>query len=154
MGLDAIFHVQFQNMILSYKRFVDDTLTVTDDTFDSLDGQMALNSWHASIQVTRDNSESAQCVNFLDIHISVCEGGCVFKTFRKPLSSYPFTPFHTRHPASVFKGIVATEMIRLLRTNAHEISFNAQFDFFLLQIVSEKLPWRYAPSCSQSLQLV
>ena len=128
--------------LVAYKRFVDDALCVHDNSLDINTILLAFNSWHASITVTHDSAErDGLSTSFLDLDIKILNCRIHFSTFRKPANTYAYTPFNSAHPVSCFKGIVATELFRLLRTNETCKDYEFQCGFFL-----QKLRYRGYPA--------
>ena len=65
----------------------------------------------------------------MDLEINITDG-LDYSTHRKELAQYAYTPYDSCHSASTLNGIVCTELVRLLRTNLHENTFNHQVNFF------------------------
>ena len=63
----------------------------------------------------REEDENCLDVNFLDLNLCIENEKFTHKTFRKPLNAYAYLPWSSCHPPSVKKGIVATELQRILR---------------------------------------
>ena len=83
---------------------------------------LAANCWHNGITLTHEDEHPLH-VNFLDLVIHLDEPVISFETYRKPNCLYMYTPWNSCHHVSVKTGVVATEVIRLLRTNSRENSF-------------------------------
>ena len=87
---------------------------------------------------------------FISKHV----GFFTFQTFRKPLCSYCYTPAYSCHNPSIFRAIVKTELIRLLRTNFEEGTFLYHVEFFvgklqrcgyalpMVREIVDSVPWR------------
>jgi hypothetical protein len=129
-------------MLNLYTRFVDDALCIYDCDI-TVDRILALfNSWHANIIVTHDAEDNnAWHTSFLDLDINLSNGSLSYSTFRKPANTYSYTPFNSAHPIGTFRGIVSTELFRLLRTNQYRDSYESQCGFFL-----QKLRYRGYPA--------
>lgn len=65
---------------------------------------------------------------------SIFGGKLLFQTFRTKLCSYDYTLFTSCHAPSVFGAIVAGELVRLLRTNSCENTFDGQVGFFFSKL--------------------
>ena len=80
---------------------------------------------------TNDGTEGNKAVTFLDLDICILGNKLAFSTHRKPLASYAYTPFDSNHSSATLLGIVATEAVRLLRTNNSQHTFDKQRCFFI-----------------------
>jgi len=78
-------------------------------------------------------------VHFLDLGISKREH-IVYETYRKPQCLYMYTPWDSCHSFSVKAGIVATEVIRLLRTNLYESSFKKHIQILISKFRNRGYP--------------
>ena len=130
MGLDRTFAHTFSVSVRLYKRFVDDILVVLDRGVETADLLDCLNSFHPNIVCTNDGTEGNKAVTFLDLDICILGNKLAFSTHRKPLASYAYTPFDSNHSSATLLGIVATEAVRLLRTNNSQHTFDKQRCFF------------------------
>ena len=150
-GLDKAFTYAFGASVLVYRRFVDDILVLLDSRIDTSDLLAVLNAFHANIAVTNED-EDDKSVTFLDLCISIF-GSLSYSTHRKALAAYAYTPFDSCHAYSTLLGIVATEAVRLLRTNLYQVDYEAQLCFFMGKLklrgydivmvrkVIKKYPW-------------
>ena len=102
--------------------------------------------------------------------MKITNGQLVYTTHRKPLCAYAYTPFDSNHALQTRLGIIATELVRLLRTNSSESAFNAQTAFFKSKLKSRgydinhvdallpKYRWEhkhiFAKDCVQTKKLV
>jgi hypothetical protein len=132
-GLDKAFTYTFHASMLVYKRFVDDILVLLDKRILMAEMLAVLNGFHANIAVTNED-EDDKSVAFLDLDISIFGGTLDYSTHRKELAAYAYTPFDSCHAHSTLLGIVATETVRLLRTNLLQRNFNAQIWFFISKL--------------------
>ena len=78
----------------------------------------------------RRHRKLKNCI-ILDLNIDISENRCEYTTHRKELATYNYTPFDSNTSAVTLLGIIATEALRLLRTNSTERAFNYQVDFFV-----------------------
>ena len=131
LGMDAAFKHTFSCSLSLYKRFVDDVLVVLTSRFNTDQLLDALNSFDGSIICTNDGSEGDKAVTFLDLELDITSDTLSYSTHRKPMATYNYTPYDSNHSQSTLLGIVATEAIRLLRTNCSRASFEFQRDFFM-----------------------
>ena len=129
--MDAAFKHTFSCSLSLYKRFVDDVLVVLTSRFNTDQLSDALNSFDGSIICTNDGSEGDKAVTFLDLELNITSDTLSYSTHRKPMATYNYTPYDSNHSQSTLLGIVATEAIRLLRTNCSRASFEFQRDFFM-----------------------
>ena len=125
-----VFPAHVPSFVPLYKRFVDDVLVITRSKVHTPDMLQALNSFDPLINCTQDGLEADDRVSFLDLDIDYSGGKLVYSTFRKPLATYNYTPADSCHPGATLLGIVATESVRLLRTNSTCEKFNFQRNFF------------------------
>ena len=125
-------------MLMYYKRYVDDGFCmVSASTFDQIPSHnrgkhiaALCSGWHDSIKIRPKDVSIGNSVHFLDLNISIVLGHVVFETYRKPESLFDYLPSSSCHPKSVFRGIVSTELHRLLISNTMSASFRKQVDLF------------------------
>ena len=129
--MGATFQHTFSSSLCLYKRFVDDVLVVLSERVKTEQLLLALNTFCTDIICTNDGSESDTCVVFLDLDINIQGCSLVYSTHRKELATYNYTPYDSNHSVHTLLGIVATEAIRILRTNSHEDTFRFQRDIFV-----------------------
>ena len=130
IGSDRAYAYTFAATMVLYRRFVGDILIMMNDSSSTHSMLEVLNSFHPNIVVTNDGEEDDKHVTFLDLDISIADDCLTYSTHRKALASYSYTPFDSNHASSTLLGIVATETVRLLRTNCCKTSFEAQCCFF------------------------
>ena len=155
IAMDLEIHAAFSRHIRCYRRFVDDILVITDACV-SIHQLLHVffNSFDEDIAVTNEDCEDGRHASFLDVFISIHVGFFTFQTFRKPLCSYCYTPANSCHNPSIFRAIVKTELIRLLRTNSEEGTFLYHVEFFvgkllrcgyalpMVREIVDSVPWR------------
>ena len=91
-----------------------------------------LNSFHDSILVTHETAEvDPSSTTFLDLDIEIGTKEFAYRTHRKPMNTFAYVPASSAHPVAVKEAIIATETIRLLRTNSAEDTFAAECLLFL-----------------------
>eukprot|EP00929_Paragymnodinium_shiwhaense_P092508 TRINITY_DN52439_c0_g1_i1.p1 TRINITY_DN52439_c0_g1~~TRINITY_DN52439_c0_g1_i1.p1 ORF type:complete len:317 (+),score=-6.93 TRINITY_DN52439_c0_g1_i1:50-952(+) len=130
-GLDHAFASECRNLVFGYQRYIDDILVAHKSALSTEAMLRCLNRWDTDIVVTHESEEDNRFTHFLDLNICIRTDTLKLPTYRKPLCAYSFTSFSSDHPSHVFKGVVATELVRLLRTNTFEHDFTAQqFLFF------------------------
>ena len=112
-----------------------------------MDAQIAcFNGWDNSIKVTHESDEDPQKVHFLDVEfciktIAASSTCCAsYQTYRKPRCLYTYTPFNSNHSIAVKKGIIMTELTRLLRTNSSSESYNRNVKFFFQKLARQGYP--------------
>ena len=131
LGLDLEFQAAFNRHLFCYKRFVDDIIVVHDDGVNIDEMLEKLNAFDVRICVTHEENENVFDTHFLDLQINIASGNLVVSTYRKPRCSYNYTPADSNHAPKTLLGIVATEAVRLLRTNTSENTYRFQRLFFL-----------------------
>ena len=132
LGMDSAFRYTFRYSCQFLKRFIDDVLVVIDTSISTHSMLEELNSFSEDINRTNHETDSNTQVTFLDLNIDISSNELHFSPHRKKLATYGYTPYDSCHSRSTLHGIVATECVRLLRTNSHETSFTTQIVF---------LPW-------------
>ena len=107
------------------RRYLDDMLIIAVNT--SVDTLLRiLNSFDEDLLITFDvkshgieGKSSFVLALFMDIRSNYV----YYRTYRKPLNTYNYVPFDSCHSRATKLGIIATEFVRLLRTNRHESDF-------------------------------
>ena len=134
-----------------YKRFIDDILIIAEVSVNVL--LDLLNCLDGGIKITHDAAENPDEASFLDIVIHREKDTFFVSTYRKPACTYQYTPFNSEHSYATRVGIIATELVRLLRTNSREEDFRKQVTFFtaklkqrgycptIMQNIASKYPW-------------
>ena len=119
-----------QQSLFMLKHFVDDVIVICSSALQPEELLCIRNGWDRQIQVSHDPSEDGKRVSFLDLDLYIRAHVIRFSTYRKPLCSYNYTSFDSCHPSNVKNCIIATEAVRLLRTNDCESSFRSQLGLF------------------------
>ena len=148
-GLDRMVARDFNMHLLAYKRFIDDILVVTRTRQIISEILAAMNNWQSAITVTQDADENPKSVHFLDLWIHVSGAQVKYETYRKPLCLYMYTPFNSCHPFSVKRGIVLTELRRLLLTNSCESDFDHHRQLLFSKLKARGYPWALLDEASQ-----
>ena len=155
LGLDVLVMNALGSRQLVFKRFIDDILVVDDGSIEVDDLLALFSSFDDCIVVTFEHGESDVCTHFLDLEIDFTNPELVYRTYRKPACTYAYTPAMSCHAKSVLEGIVATEVVRLLRTNNRRRDFAFQIVFFagkliargfdpsMIRRVACRYPWRH-----------
>jgi hypothetical protein len=128
---------EFDEMLTSsfsfayYGRFVDDGLAIVSSALMNSILQTA-NAWHECIVV--DLTGSGDSVDFLDLTLSLHTHNsivsCSSCLYRKPLNIYQYLPRSSCHSASVFRSVIFSEAIRILRKCSFATDAELQFKFF------------------------
>ena len=144
--MDILVRESLDRQICFYKRYVDDVLVCVDGSVSVWRILACLNSFNKHIKVTWDQSEDGSRVTFLDLNIWSEASGVEnnvqlsFSTFFKPLNCYLFTPWLSNHNTSCLEGIVTTQLIRLLRTNKTQASFESAWAFLRHKFMNRGYP--------------
>jgi hypothetical protein len=111
---------KFSNMLLLYKRFIDDVLGIWKPSTDGLDSQTweefktSMNEWGKLRWVISERSTSA---NFLDLTLTITNGKIISRTFQKSMNLYLYIPPVSAHPTSCFKGLIVGNFLRFRKQN-------------------------------------
>ena len=133
VAMDEFMQQSLRGQIYAYKRFIDDILIVYSDQVEVAVLVQLLNEFEPGIKVTHE-VEHPLHVSFLDISIDIRDNQLKYTTYRKPMNTYAYTPADSCHPDAVFRGVIATELIRLRRTCSHAEDFNSQVLFFFQKL--------------------
>ena len=104
-------------------------------------GETGEQKWSRKTSVNKVVSNtlvSIRCVcahlSFLGLLLVLQDAHVSYSTFRKPLNSYCYIPADSNHACSVRRGIICTELIRLLRTNLGWDAFYHQVCVFINEL--------------------
>ena len=75
---------------------------------------LTMNTWQQRITVTHDADEDSKHVHFLDLWLHLDTEKVHFATYHKPNCLCMYTPFNSCHPLNIKRGIVMTELTRLI----------------------------------------
>ena len=151
-GLDKLILRDFWCHVLCYKRFVDDILVIVNALAMLQQIMLTMNTWQQRITVTHDADEDSKHVHFLDLWMHLDKEKIHFATYHKPRCLYMYTPFNSCHPLNVKRGIVMTELTRLLRTNSSEASFNLNRDMLFQKLMARGYPRYFLDAVAQERQ--
>ena len=151
-GLDKLILRDFRCHVLCYKRFVDDILVIVNALAMLQQIMLAMNTWQQRITVTHDADEDSKHVHFLDLWLRLDKEKVHFATYHKPNCLYMYTPFNSCHPLNVKRGIVMTELTRLLLTNSSEASFNLNRDLLFQKLMARGYPRYFLDAVAQERQ--
>jgi len=127
-----------QGGCLYYRRFVDDGgFILRADLAHRLPEH--LNSWHSNIRF--DITAQGDAAPYLDLSLYLEYDPVTntkqlrFSTYRKPMNKYCYLPRSSCVPPHIFDGIVATETMRMLKTNDNPLDFLRNLNFFFDRLV-------------------
>jgi hypothetical protein len=132
------------NLIILYKRFIDDILIITRDTHSHLLSSFKneLNNTHPKIHLTWTD-KSTQC-NFLDITIEITNKNLIHtNVYQKPLNMYAYLPFHSYHTNSHKKGFIKGEAIRYSRICSRKRDFDYIIKLFIIRLQRRGYPLHF-----------
>ena len=152
-GMDAVFNRAFGILIYSYKRFVDDICVIHNPVL-TVDLMLEVfNGFAHDVFVTHDLNEDPLETHFLDLNISLTDSVLEYATLWKPECTYNYVPWSSCLPRESKLVIVAGEVVRFLRTNSCESSFDDSvahfasklllrgYDAHAIRRVIERYPW-------------
>ena len=133
-----------------WKRFIDDVFSSWSTSADKIEefNQKANNVYQA-IKFTAEISEEE--LTFLDTkvykNVSVSVGSRFLKesilgvqTYYKPTENFQYTSFYSCHPPGVTKGFIKGEVLRLLRTNSSQLTFEKSMKNFGKSLLNRGYP--------------
>eukprot|EP00929_Paragymnodinium_shiwhaense_P021598 TRINITY_DN1404_c0_g1_i2.p1 TRINITY_DN1404_c0_g1~~TRINITY_DN1404_c0_g1_i2.p1 ORF type:complete len:678 (-),score=66.20 TRINITY_DN1404_c0_g1_i2:133-2166(-) len=148
-GMDKQYAAQVNILLLGYRRFGDDVCTVAHKSLTVTRQAEILSSFHGNIKVTTDAEDTPTQATFLDLNITLSNGGFQYETYRKPKCTYSYLPFVSCHAKAVKGAVRFTEFTRLLRTNSDEASFNKHADLFTAKLMKRGYPLDFIQSIRQ-----
>lgn len=113
---------------LVWRRFIDDILCLWDGPRGDLDAMLGdLNAFHSTIKFTWNVSSTS--VDFLDLKIHKgsrfeATGTLDISTMFKATNKFQYLAYSSSHPRHVFRGVLKGELLRALRTNSDNESFD------------------------------
>lgn len=121
-----------------YFRYIDDGLLLLDQQWTQSQLLQELNNWDPTIQV--DDGNPTTRTHYLDLDLQLytsTNGNChlTYRTYRKPQNNYNYVPATSQHHHKVTTGIIHTETLRLLRTNATRQDYQHQLEFFKRKLI-------------------
>ena len=112
---------------IHWKRYIDDIFLVWTDTKESLEQFIkSINNLHPRINFTAEFSTDE--ITFLDLCLYkgerfTKEGILDIKTHIKPTNTQQYVHASSAHPSGTGRGIIKGELLRYLRTNSNEATF-------------------------------
>ena len=73
--------------------------------------------------------------SFLDLYINCSDDDNVYDTYRKPMCTYDYLPFTSWHGKHCKLGIFEGELVRLLRTNKYQQTFERDVEFTFRKLI-------------------
>lgn len=132
------------DLIILYKRFIDDILIITRNTHSHLlpSFKNELNNTHSKIHLTW-TEKNIKC-NFLDITIEITDKNLIHtNVFQKPLNMYSYLPFHSYHTESHKKGFIKGEAIRYSRICSKKRDFDYIIKLFTIRLQRRGYPLHF-----------
>ena len=109
--------IVYNDYILWFKRFIDDIFGIFKGSisqFREFENQLNRLSNNYGIQL--DKGVIGKSVDFLDVNVSIDSNNIIrTKIFRKPTDSRNYLHFYSYHNHHTFKGIVYSQMLRVIR---------------------------------------
>lgn len=121
-----------------YNRYIDDIIIMT---LNRNSKQNIMNRLKLLVPVLNFtcSEESTEAI-FLDLNISIANQTLTYQTYQKPLNSYAYIPYKSKHPTSLKKGFIKGELIRHSINNSCELTFNIQKKLFRRRLVQRGYP--------------
>lgn len=122
----AAFDAKFASKTYHYSRYIDDVFFIFKGSKQALEQLCKdMNKWMPNIHLTFSVSQDKAIFLDLDIYLT-CKQKLEYKTYQKPTQRYLYLPPISAHPLHTLKGFIKGELIRYLRTNSKEITFQTQ----------------------------
>jgi len=138
---DTVKEFTDNNLLLLYKRFIDDIFIITQRNLTSINTlKNQLNNIHKDIKLTW--TEPANQVDFLDITIKLNLTKSIIDTtiYQKPLNKYSYLPYHSFHTSSMKTGFIKGEAIRYVRSCTKKKDYNRMIQLFTIRLQRRGYP--------------
>jgi hypothetical protein len=106
-----------QSHLVYYKRFIDDVIGIylrdPDPTVDEDNWKRLQTDMNGADGLEWEFSKRSQCVDFMDLTVSIQNRRIVTTLFEKPLNLHLYIPPHSAHPPGLLPGIVFGTLFRI-----------------------------------------
>jgi hypothetical protein len=107
---------KFEDNIVFYRRYIDDTLLILKDSSKIDEITSAFNSIHESLVFNFEPPGTS--THFLDLQISVQNRRISLRNYTKPTNRFLSIPFASSHSVASKAGFIITELIRYARNSS------------------------------------
>jgi hypothetical protein len=126
------------NLLLYYKRYIDDLIGIFASLKDSNDFWIEYNNLAPSIKLTGDAASNS--VIYLDLRIWKNGTKYVFKPYQKPMDTYMYLPFNSYHPKPTLKGFIEGELLRFATHATYKTDYLAIRKMFFYRLIIRDYP--------------